>query len=421
METFVAYKREDLDRVIPLVRGLREAGISVWWDQDIPGGARWRQTAMDHLDAARCVIVVWSEASVSAAGEFVHDEAASGNRRGVLLPVRIDDVAPPLGFGQLHSLSLIDWAGNSDDPGFANVVSAVKAQIAGEQVPPAHVTRTPVEVVAGGLGRLIGLLTNYGDDLFQFTSAPKQFLAERLARPAPQWAQGLLFLCISYLFTFVLSRSLAPTGKSQLQEFVTDVPYFLLDVALFGYGAYLAWRAVGAKPPVLKFVTVHFYVGGVTQFIKTGAAMAVMGALRLSDPTVADAVQTAIRTGDFAWFHANTDRLLGGAAAPIAALSSVVLVSALGFWVVVAWGAYRNLAGVSNRRSICAFLLFCAFSLLVAIIMFFIALSLLPQPGAPSSTDNLSCCSFLTLSRAVQSSGGSPLGAILTSRGSWAR
>ena len=76
MRVFVSYKREDQPRVLPLVEGLRRAGLSVGWDRDLPGGARWRQALEDQIDSAACVIVVWSTASAGASGDFVHDEAS---------------------------------------------------------------------------------------------------------------------------------------------------------------------------------------------------------------------------------------------------------------------------------------------------------------------------------------------------------
>ena len=76
-------------------------GLSVWWDVHIEGGAAWRHAIQTELDAARCVVIVWSKASVSPEGAFVQDEASHANRRGVYLPVAIDPVeTAPLGFGQ---------------------------------------------------------------------------------------------------------------------------------------------------------------------------------------------------------------------------------------------------------------------------------------------------------------------------------
>ncbi len=41
-DVFVSYKAEDRRRVRLLVEALEADGYSVWWDEQIGGGARWR-------------------------------------------------------------------------------------------------------------------------------------------------------------------------------------------------------------------------------------------------------------------------------------------------------------------------------------------------------------------------------------------
>ena len=72
-DVFVSYKAEDRSRVAPLVRALEEEGFSVWWDTHIGGGVHWREDIQEHLDAAKCVIVVWTKRSVGHGGDFVRD------------------------------------------------------------------------------------------------------------------------------------------------------------------------------------------------------------------------------------------------------------------------------------------------------------------------------------------------------------
>jgi TIR domain len=67
-EVFVSYKREDEPRVARLVRALEGARFSVWWDRGLPGGESWRAQIEAALDAAKCVVVVWSRDSVGPAG-----------------------------------------------------------------------------------------------------------------------------------------------------------------------------------------------------------------------------------------------------------------------------------------------------------------------------------------------------------------
>ena len=103
-------------RVRPLVEALEADGLSVWWDAHIGGGDEWRETIARHLDEARCVIVVWSKRSIGPEGRFVRDEATRALRRHAYLPVRIDKVDPPLGFGETQALPLSGWKGNRSDP-----------------------------------------------------------------------------------------------------------------------------------------------------------------------------------------------------------------------------------------------------------------------------------------------------------------
>jgi TolB-like protein len=126
-DVFVSYKAEDRARVAPLVDALKSEGFSVWWDAHIGGGEEWRESIETELQAAKCVIVVWSERSVSAEGRFVRDEATRAQRREAYLPVRIDPVELPLGFGETQSLTLVGWKGNRNDPRWLQTVEAIRA------------------------------------------------------------------------------------------------------------------------------------------------------------------------------------------------------------------------------------------------------------------------------------------------------
>jgi TolB-like protein len=132
-DVFISYKHEDRARVQPLVDALQSKGLEVWWDVGIGGGARWRQTIAENLSGARCVIVMWSEISVGPEGEFVQDEASHAKDRGVYLPVTLDPVAPPLGFGQIQCVPLHDWNGDSDHPQFNAMFDVVQAVLRGER------------------------------------------------------------------------------------------------------------------------------------------------------------------------------------------------------------------------------------------------------------------------------------------------
>lgn len=137
-EVFISYRREDEVRVVQLVQALERAGLSVWWDRGLAGGENWHAVIGRALDAAKCVIVIWTSASVESSGGFVRDEARRAAARGILVPVRMEKVDPPLGFGEIQAIDLTHWKGNRRDPFLQDLVAAVRAKLEGRPVPPAR-------------------------------------------------------------------------------------------------------------------------------------------------------------------------------------------------------------------------------------------------------------------------------------------
>lgn len=140
-DVFVSYKSEDRRRVTQLVRALEADGFSVWWDGQIGGGAKWRQLIESELNSAKCVIVAWSKHSVGPAGSFVQDEATRAQQRQVYVPVTLDKVPLPLGFGETQALALSGWRGGRDDTRYAAVLAATRTMVSGTHSSPSSVSR----------------------------------------------------------------------------------------------------------------------------------------------------------------------------------------------------------------------------------------------------------------------------------------
>ena len=140
-KVFLSYDRDDRTLAQKVAAALERAGHDVWWDRNIRGGAEFSQEIDQALQAAEAVVVLWSERSIASA--WVRDEAAAGRDSGRLIPVRIDQCMPPLGFRQYHSIDL--QTGRKGLGNFTDLDQAVRALAGGGSSP-----EIPARSTAGG-------------------------------------------------------------------------------------------------------------------------------------------------------------------------------------------------------------------------------------------------------------------------------
>jgi adenylate cyclase len=127
-DIFVSYSRTDKARVAPLVAALEADGWSVWWDPEIPPGQEFDSLIAAELEAANAVLVVWTPASVSS--RWVRGEARDAADRGILVPVRFDDVKLPIDVRAIHTTDLDAWQENPQGPAFQELLRALGPLVA---------------------------------------------------------------------------------------------------------------------------------------------------------------------------------------------------------------------------------------------------------------------------------------------------
>jgi hypothetical protein len=128
---FVSYTHEDRERVRPLVKRLdgklREIEGSIFWDAKLRLGTPISEEIHKLLSEAACVLVIWTQHSVSS--QWVHAECEAARQDGRLVPVLMDrgvEIRPP--FNVLSNGDLVNWAGD-ESPSFMRVWDSVRGLI----------------------------------------------------------------------------------------------------------------------------------------------------------------------------------------------------------------------------------------------------------------------------------------------------
>lgn len=135
IDVFLSYCSANRPAAAALARFLEGRGWSVWWDRKIAPGTRYDREIETALDAAGCVVVLWTKESVES--EWVRDEAMEAHSRRNLIPVQIEDIKPPLAFRRTQTIRLFDWALDPADERLGALHEAIQALLGRrEAVPP---------------------------------------------------------------------------------------------------------------------------------------------------------------------------------------------------------------------------------------------------------------------------------------------
>jgi len=126
-DIFLSYAREDKEAAQRLADALSSSGYDVWWDPDIPAGPSFTQVIEEALASAKCVVVLWSGASVRSG--WVQDEAREGQERGVLVTARLENVKPPLGFRGHQLADLATWGGDAGHHEFLRLLRGIQSYV----------------------------------------------------------------------------------------------------------------------------------------------------------------------------------------------------------------------------------------------------------------------------------------------------
>ncbi|MBC7943910.1 MAG: TIR domain-containing protein [Burkholderiales bacterium] len=126
-DLFVSYASADREKAQLLAETLIARGYSVWWDRTIPPGRIFDEVIQEALNAAKCVIVLWSQASVKS--NWVKTEAAEAQARDILVPAIIENAPLPIEFKRIQSANLTDWDGETRHREFAGLLKSIELMV----------------------------------------------------------------------------------------------------------------------------------------------------------------------------------------------------------------------------------------------------------------------------------------------------
>jgi tetratricopeptide (TPR) repeat protein len=132
-DVFISYARPDSRLAGRIAASLRESGLSVWFDKDLPAHRSYSEVIEEQLEAASAVLVLWSKDS--AASQWVRSEANRARESGRLVQLRLDDARLPMPFDQIQCADLTGWSGDTAADSWRTIETSVAALLGREPAP----------------------------------------------------------------------------------------------------------------------------------------------------------------------------------------------------------------------------------------------------------------------------------------------
>jgi len=140
-DVFISYARTSERQARAAAAALRQAGYSVWFDEDLPSHRAYGDVIEEQLASARAVVVLWS--AEAARSQWVRAEANRAREEDKLVQLTLDKISLPLPFDQIQCADLSGWTGDGDHPGWSRVVAGVALLVTGKAGRPTAPVRAP--------------------------------------------------------------------------------------------------------------------------------------------------------------------------------------------------------------------------------------------------------------------------------------
>ncbi len=128
-DVFISYARPSEEEAHRISQLLRDAGFSVWRDDELPAHRAYSDVIEERLKSAKAVVVLWS--AESGKSHWVRAEADSAREAGTLVQATLDGVLPPMPFNQIQCADLKGWGGDTKSPSWRKLEDSVATLVRG--------------------------------------------------------------------------------------------------------------------------------------------------------------------------------------------------------------------------------------------------------------------------------------------------
>ena len=134
-DVFVSYARPDEPQAKRVADALRDAGFSVWRDDQLPAHRAYADVIQERLTTSKAVIVLWS--ADAASSQWVRAEADVGRHARTLVQASLDETIPPIPFNQIQCADLTGWNGDHAAAGWCKLLDSIAELTGTERSTPA--------------------------------------------------------------------------------------------------------------------------------------------------------------------------------------------------------------------------------------------------------------------------------------------
>ncbi|MHC4302310.1 MAG: hypothetical protein ACYS7Y_34045 [Planctomycetota bacterium] len=222
--------------------------------------------------------------------------------------------------------------------------------------------------------QILRYLPRYIPVFLQVISRPGSAIQERNQNRPEDLREALIFCAISFFLIFPFQRALIPSQLELWMHIAQSVALaFFMGLSSAALIRLALWIVGVRSTPLESVLVVYCYVMGVLLIIFMFSCLIALGAFKTLYPDSYKSAMTIWYSPDSIPFHPKIEKELQQL--PGYLLYSVVLsllCSLSAIWFAAAWKAFRQVTGLTKRRSIVAVILSFIFLFPVMLSVFFI-------------------------------------------------